>query len=279
MSLSLSILIISSSMEEIKSVEQKKVGKNNKPRPWEVEPDMKRWEVEKKFDPAWNPTGMLEVSSFSRVYPRSREKHLLKRWPRVKSALKQHGVSCELNLAERYMTVSTTKKTRDPYIIVKARDLLRLLARSVPSRQALKILEDDMAYDIINIGHLARSKTLQEKFPITRFLFLGHKSSSLKALETSTNCFIRLQGNTVAAMGSFRGLKRLRIIVERCFVNGLSPLDVLKEMDAGTEKLHCSPNGFEEMDAEMNPYSYLPSARKNGGYMFPNFPFSLSRRF
>ncbi|XP_033143943.1 KRR1 small subunit processome component homolog [Brassica rapa] len=253
-------------MEELKSL-----GKHNKPKPWDVDPDMERclerWAVEKKFDPTWNPTGMLEVSSFSRVYPQRREKHLLKCWPRVKSALKEHGVSCELNLVERYMTVSTTKKTRDPYIIVKARDLLRLLSRSVPARQALKILEDDMSYDIINIGRLAPSK---EKFLITRVLFLGHKSSSLKTLETSTNCFIRLQGNTVAAMGSFRALRRLRIIVEHCFLNGMRPSDVLKTMeDAGK----CGPNRFtKEKDPFTDSPWYLPSANtfwEDGGYMLP----------
>ena len=36
-------------------------------------------------------------------------------------ALKEHGIACELNLVEGSMTVRTTLKTFDPFIIVKAR--------------------------------------------------------------------------------------------------------------------------------------------------------------
>lgn len=50
----------------------------------------------------------------------------------VKKSLKDHGIRAELNLLEGSLTVKTTNKTYDPWAIMKARDIIKLLARSVP---------------------------------------------------------------------------------------------------------------------------------------------------
>ncbi|KAJ3684770.1 hypothetical protein LUZ61_013934 [Rhynchospora tenuis] len=204
--------------------QKKHKGKHDKPKPWDEDPNIDRWKVE-KFDPSWNEGGMLEVSSFSTLFPQYREKYLQEVWPMVKTALKEFGVACELNLVEGSMTVSTTRQTKDPYIIVKARDLIKLLSRSVPAPQAIKILNDDMQCDIIKIGSLIRNK---ERFVKRRERLLGPNLSTLKAIEILTGCYILVQGNTVAAMGSFKGLKQVRRVVEDCIKNVLHPVYHIK---------------------------------------------------
>lgn len=79
----------------------------------------------------WRPSDCRPLPSL----PTRAERYLQEVWPAVTRALKEHGVGCELNLVEGSMTVRTTVKTWDPYIIIKARDLIKLLSRSVPAPQ------------------------------------------------------------------------------------------------------------------------------------------------
>jgi ribosomal RNA assembly protein len=138
----------------------KEVNKNKKYRkdkPWDNDPTLDKFKID-PFNKGEMKGSLLEESSFAVLFPEYREKYMKEVWPYVKKALKEVGVKGELNLIEGSLTVKTTKETWDPYVIIKARDMIKLLARSVPYQQALRILQDGVDCDIIKIRGCTRNK-------------------------------------------------------------------------------------------------------------------------
>lgn len=104
------------------------------------------------------------------------------------------------------MSVHTTTKTYDPFIILKARDMLRLLARSVPLDIAARVITEDEVFSEV-IEFKLRNR---ERFVKRRNRLIGDEGNTLKAIELSTNCYVMVQGKTVAAVGPYDGLKKVR---------------------------------------------------------------------
>ena len=196
-----------------------------KDKPWDTG-EIDKWK-EDNFTAEQNLGGTFsEESSFATLFPKYREQYLKASWPMITRALEKHGIACTLDLVEGSMTVKTTRKTFDPASILNARDLIKLLARSVPAQQAIKILDDGVACDVIKIRGLVRNK---ERFVKRRQRILGPNGSTLKALELLTETYILVQGNTVSVMGGYKSLKEVRRVVEDCMAN-IHPIYHIKEL-------------------------------------------------
>ena len=223
-----------------------------KDKPWDNDPSIDKFKIE-EFKKGDMKSSLLEESSFAVLFPQYREKYIKEVFPHIRKALKEYGVKAELDLIEGSMTVKTTKETWDPYIIVKARDLIKLLSRSVPYQQALHILEDGIECDVIKIRGIVNNR---DRFIKRRQRLIGPKGMTLKALELLTECYILVQGSTVCVMGNFKHLKIVRRIIIDCMKN-IHPIYHIKELMIKRELMKKPEMANENWDR------FLPNYQKH----------------
>jgi len=184
------------------------------------------WEEPGPVSKDENPQGMVAETAFATIFPKYREQYIRECFPLVKKSLSELGVTASLDAVEGSMTVTTTRKAYDPMAILNARDLIKLLARGLNFPAAKRILEEGMACDVIRVRGLVEKK---ERFAKRRQRLVGNKGSTLKAIELLTQCYVMVQGGTVAAVGPHKGLSEVRKIVEDA-MNNIHPIYNIKRL-------------------------------------------------
>ena len=124
-----------------------------------------------------NPNGLLEESSFTVLFPQYREPYLKENLKMIEKTFKEQTLKIEIDFVKGNMMVVTTKETYDPYVIIKGRDIIQLLARGVSIEQAKRVFQDHVFCEVIKISSFVRNK---ETFIKRRQRLIGPDGSTLK---------------------------------------------------------------------------------------------------
>ncbi|KAK9926641.1 hypothetical protein M0R45_023857 [Rubus argutus] len=92
---------------------------------------------------SWNET------SFSALFHEKQDTKLQDIWPMVESSLEDYGIACALNLAERSVRVSTTRRTKGRNYFAKARRLVQLLTTTHVPPHIYETLNGDRGHALI----------------------------------------------------------------------------------------------------------------------------------
>jgi ribosomal RNA assembly protein len=69
------------------------------------------------------------------------------------------------------MKVLTTKETYDPYIIIKGRDILKLISRGVSIEKGKRVFEDNIFSNVVKIRNYVKGQKVFEKRRQVKILF------------------------------------------------------------------------------------------------------------
>lgn len=149
----------------------------------------------------------IQNSEFKILYPEWRSNYIKNNIDKIKVILEKNKIDCLLEEDTRLLTVSTNKLTRDPYVILKSRDFIRLVCRGVPITEAAEIMKDEIFCEIIKIDKFGYSKEVLEKRK-NRL-----EGDALEALSMLTKCFILIHKNSACCIGPYKGVEEARDVI------------------------------------------------------------------
>ncbi|KAF2353849.1 K domain type 1 [Trinorchestia longiramus] len=170
--------------------------------------------------------GLVEMTSFSVNFPEYREHYLKKSLPILEKIMKEHNIKVLLDSPKGQISVITTKDTWDPYAIMLARDVIKLISRHVSIEKAVRVFDEGITSEIMKIKGICRDK---EIFIKRRNRLLGRDCTTLLALEQLTDCSVTVQGGTVAIIGPYKGVLKVMSVVKDCMSN-VHPLHLLNTL-------------------------------------------------
>lgn len=177
-----------------------------------------------RFDESKVKHPFFETSTFEVLYPKHRTNYLKSIEEFASKACEKKNVKFEISESTCTLRVSTTEKTRDPFIIIKAYEMIQLLGKGVILEKAMQILEDGFASEILPVKLLCSTEKVFE-----RRKHRVENPKILKSLELVTKTHVLVGSKSVCIVGNYRGVHEAKNIIIKCFEN-IHPAFELKKL-------------------------------------------------
>ncbi|MFO7872630.1 MAG: KH domain-containing protein [Candidatus Undinarchaeales archaeon] len=145
----------------------------------------------------------------------------------VKRIEKETNTKVKIDSELNEVVISETDES-DPFLLWKARDVIKAIGRGFSPKKAFRILEENADLKIINLkDYLGKSKSTQVRI---KGRIIGKEGKSKKKIQDLTNTDIVIHGHTVAIIGFPVGLEIAMRAIEK-LINGAMHGAVFKSME------------------------------------------------
>ncbi|MEL9999599.1 MAG: KH domain-containing protein [Thermoplasmata archaeon] len=145
------------------------------------------------------------------VIPKSRIGVLIGREGETRESIeKSTGVRLMIDSESGEVEIDDTNA--DPFLALKAEDVVKAIARGFSPKRAFKLFEEDIILEIIDLKDYYNKK--ENRIRVARGRIIGTNGKARKTIEELTGTYISVFGNTVSIIGSYEGLEMARKSIE-----------------------------------------------------------------
>lgn len=97
--------------------------------------------------------------------------------------------------------ITDSEATTDPLAVWKGRDIVRAIARGFAPEKALKLVEDGVIVEVIDITHhIGESKNSLQRM---KARLIGAEGKTRRIIEENTGVYMSIYGKTVSLLGTY----------------------------------------------------------------------------
>lgn len=131
---------------------------------------------------------------------------------------KKCKVKIEIESKTGEVTISSTSKNFDKYVVLKAGEIINAISTGFSPERAFRMLDEESLFQILDLRNFTTSSNSTNRI---KGRIIGEKGKARKNLEELTNTFISIYGHTIALIGNYEETK-LAIDAIMLLINGRS---------------------------------------------------------